>query len=141
MIAYDVLRDVTAFREAYLSAQPFRHVCIDRFFEPEAAEGLLRDFPRFDPANAINELGEPGGKSVNTKLTKISPFYSRVHTYLMSPEFLGQMTAITGIPDLIADPNMFGGGTHDNQHGQALDPHVDFNLLTIDGTAMHRRVN
>jgi hypothetical protein len=51
-------------------------------------------------------------------------------------DFVGHLT---GIPDLVPDPNMFGGGTHENLNGQELDPHVDFNFDPASG--MHRRLN
>ncbi|HUK08242.1 MAG TPA: 2OG-Fe(II) oxygenase [Stellaceae bacterium] len=74
-----------------------------------------------------------------TSLKDISPFYARIYEYALSPEFLVAMSAITGIPDLLADPRMYGGGTHENVHGQELDPHVDFNYDIDHG--YHRRLN
>jgi hypothetical protein len=62
-----------------------------------------------------------------------------MYEWLFSDPFLKTMSAITGIPDLIGDPTLYGGGTHENLHGQALDPHVDFNF--VSGGQAHRRVN
>ncbi len=49
------------------------------------------------------------------------------------------MSALTGIPDLIADETLFGGGTHENLDGQGLDVHIDFNI--DERRMLHRRVN
>lgn len=78
-------------------------------------------------------------KAVRTRLAEISPFYKDFYEYLFTDGFLRTMSELTGIPDLIGDPTMYGGGTHENLHGQALDTHVDFNYL-INGDA-HRRMN
>jgi hypothetical protein len=126
-------------RVSFQSARPFRHVCIDGFFADDKAEALLRDFPKFDKNLAKNEFGEYGRKAVQTRLAEVSPFYSEVYRYLLSRAFLDDMERITGIEDLISDPSMFGGGTHENLDGQELDPHIDFNYL--ESGEAHRRCN
>ena len=48
----------------FQSAEPFRHVSIDDFLTPAAAERLLAQFPAVaDPAKLLNEFGEPNPKS------------------------------------------------------------------------------
>ena len=34
--------------DSFQTAEPFNHVVIDNFFEPEIAEGLAKEFPEFD---------------------------------------------------------------------------------------------
>src|SRR5215208_6728968 len=99
MISGAVRRKAARYREAFQTAKPFKHVCIDGFFTGRAAEALLRDFPPFDRENAVNEFGQYGGKAVVTNISAVSPLYTKVYDYLMSSEFLGAMSAITGIED------------------------------------------
>ncbi len=123
----------------FQQALPFRHVAIDGFLKPEAAEALLRDFPAFDKRKAMNEMGEIGRKAVFESVADISPFYREFYRYINSPEFLEAISQLTGIPDLIADETLFGGGTHENLDGQSLDTHVDFNI--DERRMLHRRLN
>lgn len=139
MISGDVLRQAEDFQAKFQAAKPFKHVCIDGFLEGYAAEQALTDFPSFDKSKAVNEYGEIGKKAVNTRLAAISPFYAKIYEYLFSVEFLASMSQLTGIQDLIGDPTMYGGGTHENLHGQELDAHVDFNYVA--GGNAHRRLN
>src|SRR5690242_12454898 len=134
-----VVRNAATFCDAFLHAEPFKHVVIENFFEPSFAEKLLADFPSFDPRLATNEFGLTGKKAVNTNLREIGPVYRQLYAAIGSPHFLDLISRISGIPDLILDPKMYGGGTHDNQHGQELDPHVDFNY--DEAQQLHRRLN
>ena len=139
MINQNVLSAVETYRKAFLSAEPFRHVVIDNFLEPAGAEQMLRDFPAFDPAKALNEMGEVGNKAVFENIADLSPFYRRLAEHVQSGEFLNTISALTGVESLLSDPTLFGGGTHENLHGQELDPHVDFNY--DERTWRHRRLN
>jgi hypothetical protein len=134
-----VMAEAEAYGASFAAAKPFKHVVIEGFFEPAFAKAMLRDFPAFDPERARNEFGGIGNKAVNERIAGISPTYARFYSLLESPEFLGLMSRLTGIADLLHDPNMFGGGTHENRHGQELDPHIDFNY--DPPTKLHRRVN
>ena len=139
MISKAVLNKAAKYRDAFQTAQPFKHVCIDHFFTNQAAEASLRDFPPFDREFAVNEFGEYGGKAVVSNIQQISAFYAKLYNYLMSREFLDAMSAITGIDSLHGDPALYGGGTHENINGQELDVHVDFNFQLEGG--FHRRAN
>ena len=139
MISPSVIAKAAAYRERFQTAQPFKHVCIEDFFTDGTAEALLRDFPPFDREFARNEFGEYGGKAVVSDIQHISRFYGEIYRYLLSPEFLSAMSAVTGIEDLHGDPTLFGGGTHENVNGQELDCHVDFNFQLEGG--FHRRAN
>jgi hypothetical protein len=126
-------------RQSFLNAQPFRYVVIDDFFADAFAEKLLEEFPSFDRQLAIAESGLAGGKAVNSRIAAISPAYEDLYAYISSPPFLDYVSQLSGLPGLILDPAMYGGGTHENLHGQELDPHVDFNFDQTE--QLHRRLN
>lgn len=132
-------RQAAVYREAFVQAKPFKHTVIENFFEPGFAERLLAEFPTFDKKRALNEFGKVGGKAVNTEISRISPAYEELYALIGSPEFLKLASELTGIPDLVMDPQMYGGGTHENLHGQELDAHVDFNY--DQSQKLHRRLN
>lgn len=139
MISREILAGSDGIREAYQAAKPFRHVCLEGFLESSVAERLLAEFPAFDADRARNEMGEVGGKAVNTDLPGIGPAYREFYGYMCSRAFLDAMSRMLGIPDLLFDPGMYGGGTHENLHGQELDPHIDFNYDPV--RRLHRRLN
>jgi hypothetical protein len=139
MINPDILNDALNIQRRFDKAQPFRHVELDGFLTPDSCQQLLADFPSFDKKYALNEHGEVGGKAVVERVSGISPFYKKFYDYINSAEFLNAISDLTGIPDLLADETLFGGGTHENRHGQTLDVHVDFNI--DERRMLHRRLN
>lgn len=129
-----------AYAKEFLSAEPFKHVAIDGFFEESFAEALLANFPAFNPALAKNEIyGGVWGKAVNENIRTIGPLYQDLFELVASIEFLDLIGDITGIPELLIDPKYYGGGTHENLHGQDLAAHVDFNY--DEAEKLHRRLN
>jgi hypothetical protein len=139
MIGAATLAKLDALRATFEDARPFRHVAVDGFLEPSACEALLRDFPPFEERYARDEHGGVGRKAVVERVKGVSAFYRSFHDYIESAPFLDAMSQLTGIPDLIADPTLFGGGTHENLAGQGLNVHVDFNI--DERRMLHRRVN
>ena len=123
----------------FASARPFRHLLIEDFFAHDFAEALHQAFPPFERGNALNEQGAPGGKSTVEQIRELGPEFAELDDLVRSRVFLDWLSQATGIPDLLYDPQYFGGGTHDNRHGQELDPHVDFNRHPETG--WHRRLN
>jgi len=118
---------------------PFRHVVIDDFLAPDYCAELLAQFPPFERGNARNEAGEPGNKSTVERIRALGPAFAALDDLLQTRQFLDLIGRITGIPDLLYDPWYFGGGTHENRHGQDLDAHVDFNRHPVE--KWHRRLN
>ena len=139
MISSNVLQQRDAHASAFRNAEPFRHVVIEDFLERSACERMLHDFPGFEQRYALNEMGEVGGKAVRMNVREISDAYRELDRYLQTREFLDYVSTVTGIPDLLYDPDYIGGGTHENRDGQGLDQHVDFNFHP--GTRWHRRLN
>jgi hypothetical protein len=123
----------------FRTARPFRHLVMDEFLAPALAADLLGQFPAFERGSALAEDGSIGNKATVERIRRLGPAYQALDTLVQSPSFLHFVGAITGIPDLLYDPWYFGGGTHENRHGQDLDAHVDFNRHPVE--RWHRRLN
>ena len=126
-------------RGQFRAGQPFRHVVIEGFLEPGLCKRLIAEFPAFEARYAKNERGEPGGKAVIPGIARLSPAYTQFDRLMRDRQFLSLIGSITGISELLYDPEYVGGGTHENRDGQELDPHVDFNYHPR--RPLHRRLN
>ncbi len=134
-----VEENVEKLADRFRAARPFRHVVIDDLLAPAFAAALEESFPSFDETLALNEDGHVGGKAVHEKPESLGGAWAQLHDLVRGDAFRTLVGRITGIDDLTFDPWYFGGGTHENRHGQDLDPHVDFNYHPI--TRQHRRLN
>jgi Rps23 Pro-64 3,4-dihydroxylase Tpa1-like proline 4-hydroxylase len=119
--------------------KPFKHVVLDNFFTTDFCQKLVDDFPQFDEKLAIDENGTIGNKAVHQQITFIGENYKHLDSLVKSRDFIDLIEKCTGIKGLLYDPHYFGGGTHENLHGQDLDPHVDF--THHPKTGYHRRLN
>lgn len=134
--------DVEAFKHKFQTIEPFPHFCIDNFLDEDFANAVHDAFPTYQSAqkmgkeyNAVNEKR----KIQVTDYELFSPVMKQLSDLLSSEEFLSSWSEMTGIPNLIADPELKGGGIHETNSGGHLDVHVDFNF--VKEKQLHRRLN
>jgi hypothetical protein len=134
--------DREALRRDYANATPFPFVKIERFLEPAFAAEVASAYPSFEDANSkgmtFNAVNER--KKIQVTDARVFPErVARLHEALASAAFLRDLSYITGIPNLLADEELTGGGMHITGPGGRLDVHVDFNYL--EKRNLHRRLN
>jgi len=134
--------DVERLSAEFRGARPFPFVVIDGFLDLEFARGVAAAYPSPEEAttkgrtfNAINERG----KTQITDRAHFAPAVRALHEALFCPAWLEALSQITGIPKLLPDPHLAGGGMHTMRSGAILDVHVDFNRIPDD--ALFRRLN
>jgi len=129
-------------RHQFATAEPFRFVKIDDFLDRGLAEQAADSYPSFEDAmvhgRTFKALNEQKKVQV-TNATLFPPPVARLNSLLASPGFLTDLSYVTGIPDLLADEQLVGGGMHLTGPGGRLDVHVDFNFM--EDRKLHRRLN
>lgn len=127
-------------KEEYLSNDPFPHMVFQNFFPENLLDQILDEFPDFatlddkieyEDKNEIKFASD--GETVFGEKTK-----NFLH-YLNSQPFLYFLSNLTGIQDLIPDPEFIGGGFHELKKGGFLNIHADFNKHKHTG--LDRRIN
>ena len=129
-----------ALAKQYRENQPCAHIHLSDFLDPEIALAMAEEFPgpstdawtQYKHTNE-NKLGMP-------KRELFPPTLGAVTDELNSPEFVSWISELTGIPNLIADPSLEGGGLHQSSRGGFLNVHTDFSMHHFH-TSWHRRVN
>lgn len=122
----------------YSSGVPFPHTKIENFLPADIASSLEEEFPKPTKAAGWNTYFHGNSKKYAcTKFDRMPPLTQEVLQVLNSDRFVSKLGDVTGIPDLIADPDFHGGGMHQISTGGFLKVHTDFNKLRN----WHRRLN
>ena len=129
-------------RAEFAAAKPVPHIVIDNFLDRGAAKAIVDAYPDFDTAlrqgRTFKTVNERKKVQVSDSTGFTAPV-AKLNDLLSSPEFLSDLSYITGIPELLADEQLVGGGIHMTGSGGHLDVHVDFNF--VEGRKLHRRLN
>jgi hypothetical protein len=115
-------------RAEYVNAAPFPNIYFDNFFNEDALNKVLAEFPEIGKATDDIKFNTPNENKLATKgehrLGEATKAF--VH-FLNSQPFLEFLQNISGIEQtLIPDPYLEGGGFHEIKPGGYLKMHVDF---------------
>jgi len=136
----DFDRDVL--RQQCQTARPFPFFKIDNFLDPSFAHEVTRAYPSFEHATSQGRTFTSVNERRKVQVTDARLFpepVARLNAALAAPKFLEDLAYITGIPRLLFDTELAGGGIHITGPGGRLDVHVDFNYLKERN--LHRRLN
>jgi len=151
MILKDVLNLPNHVRLSYINAHPFPHIVIDNFLNEFVLDQILSeltvynnwttDISDYVRAHQVEKYFTPQGMDPNDlhRFAHYAPKTKLVIDYLNSQEVLQFLERMTGITQLMPDPELFGGGVHKIGQGGKLDIHADFNIQYKSG--LHRRIN
>jgi hypothetical protein len=100
---------------------------------------VLAAFPSFDQATKVGRTFATVNERNKVQITdakKFPPAILRLHEALANQDL---MSYVMDIPNLLADPDLVGGGIHETGPRGHLDVHVDFNYM--EDRRLHRRIN
>ena len=123
---------------SYQSANPFPHIVIDDFLDPNVLREVLRAFPSSDNKQYFDREQERYKYQYQPQQVS-SGLVRNLFAELNSQAFLGFLEELTGISGLISDPYFEGGGLHETKRGGHLGVHADFNVH--DQLKVERRLN
>lgn len=127
-------------RERYASAQPYPHIVLDDVLPQETIEVIYREFAEIPDHGWTNYLHLNERKYGNTDLRTWGPTMRALHDELSSERFVSFVSEVSGIPGLMPDDMMDGGGLHRSMPGGFLNVHADFSAHHSK-PGWHRRVN
>lgn len=113
-------------RDQIAHAQPFPHLCVEGWFNPTLLELINEEFDNgpYATMRAVEGLHEKTRRSpVGVELGPATQTYFNL---VNSGRFVKILSYITGVPDLVTDPHLFGGGLHETTKGGRFDVHRDF---------------
>lgn len=131
----------------YATAYPYPHTVIDNFMNEQFLNRAVNHLEYVDwgyddgygddlDSHQVKKLYSPHKVGMENTMPE---HVTNLLNFLNSKEVLTYLEELTGIPDLIADPGLYGGGVHRILSGGKLSVHADYNFHPV--TKLHRRVN
>jgi len=112
--------------KTYRQNAPVPHIYLPDFLTANAASELEAEFPRPDSNAWTHYQHQNENKHGMTRRELFPPKLGAAADALNSPAFCAWLSELTGIPGLLADPTLEGGGLHQSGPGGYLNVHTDF---------------
>jgi hypothetical protein len=129
-------------RHQFINAAPYPFVIIDNFLDPAFAKEAAATYPSFEDALRSGKSFKAINEKKKIQISDTSRFPGPVtglNGLLASSTFLADLSYVSGIPNLLADTALVGGGMHMTGPGGRLDVHIDFNYM--EKHRLYRRLN
>ena len=143
------LKLIQGLNSNYTYRSPFPHLVADNLFPKEVIEAVAKeipDSPKVTDKNCVigsqqcfNTPNLEFKKNAFDNEQYFGPATLSMFKFLRSTIFIQFLEQLTGIQDLIPDPEYQGSGIHQTLSGGQLQIHADFNRYSKYD--MHRRVN
>ncbi|MGI4745896.1 MAG: 2OG-Fe(II) oxygenase [Janthinobacterium lividum] len=120
-------------RRFYEGAQPFSHLVFDDLFLSEPLIDIDAAYESVDESSWHLQSGPLQAKRRTRHNSPLPPIAQSYFNMLSSGPFIRFLTAVTGIPHLLPDPALHGGGMHEVREGGHFQVHVDFQKSPVTG--------
>ena len=114
--------------ENFETQRPFSYAVIDNFFPADLANQLSAEFPDFNDPVWHEYKNQIEIKKVSNNWNTFPKATYEAFSYLNSAPFLDMLMDVTGIPVLLPDNGLNGGGWHIHANGGKLNPHLDYSM-------------
>ena len=122
-------RNLNGLTDQYKAAQPYPHIVIEDFLNPEVLQQCVNEFDTLNETDGwINYVHFNEKKRGLNKLELLPKNIQRTIHELNTPEFLQFLSELTGIKNLQKDDQLEGGGIHQSTRGGYLNIHADFTV-------------
>src|SRR5262249_26882003 len=101
-------RDLRDVARQYRENSPFPHICLTDFLDPFVAHDMASEFPTPNTDAWTHYKHQNENKLGLAKRDLFPPRLREVTDELNSSEFVEWLSALTGIPGLMADPSLEG---------------------------------
>jgi Rps23 Pro-64 3,4-dihydroxylase Tpa1-like proline 4-hydroxylase len=112
----------------YQGNRPFPHVLLKDFLNPQMAYAIATEFPPPTTDAWVQYKHHNENKLGLNKRSLFPRNLGEVVDELNSAEFVAWLSVLTGIPNLVPDPSLEGGGLHQSGPGGFLNVHTDFTM-------------
>ncbi len=123
----------------FQEAEPFPHLVVDDFLEPEMLDAVVEEFVSIDQSVWHSARSDHELKLSLSDESLFGPVTRNLLYSLNSSMFLVFLEKLTGISALISDPHFRGGGLPRIERGGKLGVHADFTYYRR--LKLYRRLN
>ena len=136
------LIDISRLSPENVNEDPVSNFCLDDFLDVDFANEVYEAFPSYEDALKVGRQFAAVNEKNKVQITDPKHFPEPIlelHKLVASDQFVEKVGDMLNIPNLLADPDLQGGGIHETNSGGHLDVHIDFNY--VKQKQWHRRVN